>query len=278
MNETPQDPRDARIDKAALRRALAERLVGNRLLYFLTLPSTNEHARELSEDGWPEGTVVLAEEQTAGRGRAGRTWHSPPGVGLYFSVLLKPSLEAHKIPLLTLMAAVAGAKALRDGGHGSVIKWPNDLLVSGRKVAGILAETRLRPAAPPEVALGMGINVNQTEEELPPELREKAGSLRMDAGRPLDRTEVLIRMLLRLDEEYAALVAGGEQALIETYESLCPMARGRQVTVSGESETITGQTSGLSAQGALRVSGPAGMREIVAGEVSVAESGDADRR
>jgi BirA family biotin operon repressor/biotin-[acetyl-CoA-carboxylase] ligase len=124
----------------------------------------------------------------------------------------------------------------------------------------------------------MGINVNQTEEDFPPEIRERAGSLRMDAGRPLDRTEVLIRLLLRLDEEYAALVAGGEQTLIETYESLCPMARGRQVTVSGESETLTGQTAGLTAQGALRVSGPTGMREIVAGEVSVAESGDVDRR
>lgn len=278
MDDVRTDERDARVDKVSLRKSLGDQLIGHRLLYFLTLPSTNDHVRELAEDGWPEGTVVLSEEQTSGKGRAGRRWHSPPGVGLYFSVLLKPSLPPDRIPLLTLMAAVSVARGLRDAGHEAVIKWPNDVLLGGRKVAGVLADSRRRPASPAEAVLGVGINVNHREEDFPKELLPRAGSVRLHAGRPADRTQILTRVLVRLDEAYASLRgAGGEAALLEAFLGLCPMARNHRVTLTGEGEPAEGQTAGLSSTGALRVATAAGLREIYAGELSVAEVPDAPR-
>ena len=269
--------RDDRIDKVGLRKQIGERLIGHRLLYFLTLPSTNRHVRELAEDGWPEGTVVLAEEQTAGKGRAGRTWHSPPGVGLHFSILLKPRLPAERVTLITLMAAVAAARGLRDCGHAVEIKWPNDLLLGGRKIGGILSETRLRPSAPPEVVVGMGINVNHREQHFPQELLSTAGSLHMATGRNADRTAILASILLRLDEEYGRLRGAGEGALVEAFMALCPMARGASVTVRQKGEALSGQTSGIGPTGALRLATPTGVREVHAGEVTLAGPADVPR-
>ncbi|HXI02023.1 MAG TPA: biotin--[acetyl-CoA-carboxylase] ligase, partial [Candidatus Saccharimonadales bacterium] len=272
-----EQDRDSRIDKVALRKSLGERLIGHRLLYFLSLPSTNRHVRELAEDGWPEGTVVMAEEQTAGRGRTGRTWHSPPGVGLYFSFLLKPQMPIEKIPLLTLMTAVGVARGLRDCGYAAEIKWPNDLLLGGRKAAGILAETRLRPSSPPEVVVGVGVNVNQGEAHFPPDLRARAGSLKLATGRAADRTAVLSSILQELNAEYETFRATGEGALIDAVLGLCPMARGATVTVTLGRETISGQTSGLGPTGALRVATPSGVREVHAGEAHLGGGTDAPR-
>ena len=161
---------ESRVDKIALRKALGERLIGSRLLYFLTLTSTNEHARELAEDGWPEGTIVLSEEQTSGKGRAGRSWHSPPGLGLHVSVILKPSLPPEKVALMTLMTAVSAAQGLRELGHEAAIKWPNDILLGDRKIGGVLADARLRPGGPADVVVGLGLNVNHLEADFPAEL------------------------------------------------------------------------------------------------------------
>lgn len=267
-----ESERDDRVDKVTLRKNLGDRLVGHRLLYFLSLSSTNKHVRELAEDGWPEGTMVMAEEQTAGRGRAGRSWHSPPGVGLHFSFLLKPRFPVEKVPLLTLMTAVGAAQGLRDCGHAVDIKWPNDLLLSGRKIGGILAETRIRPSVPPEVFVGVGLNVNHREEHFPRELRETAGSLLMATGRAADRTAILTSVLLRIDEEYARMKSAGEGQLIDSFMRLCPMCRGATVSASWDGETLTGTTSGIGPTGALRLSTTSGTREVHAGDVSLAAS------
>jgi BirA family biotin operon repressor/biotin-[acetyl-CoA-carboxylase] ligase len=272
VNEVTTDERDARVDKVQLRKALGDRLIGHRLLYFLTLPSTNDHVRELAEDGWPEGTVVLSEEQTSGKGRSGRRWHSPPGVGLYLSVLLKPTLPGEKIPLLTLMTAVAAASALKHLGHDVLIKWPNDLILGGRKIGGILADARVRPGSPIEVVMGMGLNVNHRAEDFPADLMPRAGSIRMHTGAPVDRTQILTRLLIGLDEAYASLRSAGEGPVIDAFISLSPMVRGATVRVTGEGEPAEGQTAGLTPTGALRVLTPAGAREIRVGEVSVAEA------
>lgn len=269
------DVTEQRVDKVALRKALGERLVGSRLLYFLSLPSTNDHARELAEDGWPEGTIVLAEEQVAGKGRAGRSWHSPAGVGLYFSVILKPELPAARVPLVTLMTAVAVTRALREKGFAAAIKWPNDILIGGKKVAGILADTRMRPHAPPEVVVGTGLNVNHTDEQFPADLAGRAGSLRQASGREQDRTEILTAILIRLDEAYASLQGGREGELIDAFLELCPMARGATVTVSGAGRLWSGTTQGIGPAGSLRISTPEGSREVHAGDVSITESTDA---
>lgn len=268
----PDTEREERIDKVTLRKSLGDRLVGNRLLYFLSLPSTNRHVRELAEDGWPEGTMVMAEEQTAGKGRAGRSWHSPAGVGLHFSFLLKPLFPVEKVPLITLMAAVGVCRGLRDCGHEAGIKWPNDIILSGRKIGGILAETRIRPSTPPEVVVGVGLNVNHGEEHFPEELRDVAGSLRMASGRPADRTAVLTAVLLRLDDEYEGLRSTGEGPLLDGFMSLCPMARGTTVSVDLNGEILQGQTSGIGPTGALRIATSSGVREVHAGEVTLAGS------
>lgn len=274
------EDRDSRVDKIVLRKALGERLIGNRLLYFLTLTSTNEHARELAEDGWPEGTVVLSEEQTAGKGRAGRSWFSAPGLGLHVSVILKPSFPPEKVALLTLMASVAAVRGLRDGGHEALIKWPNDVLLGDRKIGGVLADARLKPGAPADVVVGLGINVNHAETDFPAELLPRAGSVRIHTGRTADRTAILASVLIRLDELYAGLKDGAvlsDTRLIEAFSSLCPMAKGRKVTVQGEGEPVAGETAGVTSGGALRVITPGGLREVHVGDVSVSEIADAPR-
>jgi BirA family biotin operon repressor/biotin-[acetyl-CoA-carboxylase] ligase len=273
--------RDSRIDKVSLRKTLGDRLVGNRFLYFLTLTSTNEHARELAEDGWPEGTVVLSEEQTAGKGRSGRSWHSVPGLGLHFSIILKPSMPPDKVPLVTLMAAVSAARALRDGGHEASLKWPNDVLLGGRKIAGVLADARLRPGAPADVVVGIGLNVNHEEGDFPPDLLPRAGSIRIHAGAAQDRTAILAAILMRLDEMYAGLMNGASESvsnLLGAFSILCPMSKGTRVTVQGDGDPFVGETAGLTPDGALRVSAPGGIREIHVGDVSVSESPDAPGR
>ncbi len=272
-----ENERDARIDKVVLRKSLGDRLLGHRLLYFLTLPSTNRHVRELAEDGWPEGTIVMAEEQTAGRGRSGHTWHSPPGVGIHLSILLKPRLAAERVPLLTLMAAVGTARGLRDRGHEAEIKWPNDLMLKGRKIGGILAETRFRPASPPEVVLGLGLNVNHREEHFPAPLLPGAGSIRILTGRDADRTALLTNILIQMDSLYDRLKDGDEGGLVEDYVSLCPMANGAAISVQQGSEVVSGKTSGIGPTGALRLATASGILELHAGEARLTGSSDAPR-
>lgn len=267
----------ARIDKVQLRKSLGDRLIGHRLLYFLTLPSTNRHARELAEDGWPEGTIVMAEEQTAGRGRSGRSWHSPPGVGIYCSLLLKPSLPPEKVPLLTLVAAIGAVLGLREIGIDAEIKWPNDLMLRGRKIGGILAETRFRPSAPPEVVLGIGLNVNHREEHLPPALLPAAGSVLLVTGRESSRTEVLTSILIHIDRTYERLRSGEEQQLLEQFVALCPMASDTAITVQQGSESVSGRTSGIAPTGALRLATASGILELHAGEARLAGAPDAAR-
>lgn len=277
MDDLRSDDRETRVDKVTLRKSLGDRLIGHRLLYFLTLTSTNDHARELAEDGWPEGTVVLAEEQTTGKGRAGRPWHSPPGLGLYFSVVLRPRTAPERIPLLTLMTAVGTARGLRDNGIEAVIKWPNDLLLANRKVGGILAESRIRPHGQPEVIIGLGLNVNHLEEDFPADLRARAGSIRLHTGTPADRTAILTNVLISLDATYTAFREKGEREILDAFLGLCPMAQGREVHVTGSGVSLSGQTAGLTAAGALRVATASGLREVHVGDLTIAESPDASR-
>jgi BirA family biotin operon repressor/biotin-[acetyl-CoA-carboxylase] ligase len=265
---------ESRVDKVALRKALGERLIGRRFLYFLTLTSTNEHARELAEDGWPEGTIVLSEEQTAGKGRAGRSWHSPPGLGVNVSVILKPSLPPEKVALMTLMTAVAATQALRELGHEATIKWPNDILLGGRKIGGVLADARLRPGGPSDIVVGLGLNVNHLETDFPADLLPRAGSIRMHSGIEADRTAVLTAILIRLDEAYALVKdggAGGDARLVETFTGLCPTCRGAKVVARGDGEPVAGESAGLTPGGALRINTPSGPKEIHVGDVSVTE-------
>jgi len=212
-----------------------------------------ESTQLLVDTSLPEGAVVVADHQTAGRGRLGRSWEAPPGTALLFSVLLKPPPERHT-PELSLVAGVAVADALeRTLGLSVQIKWPNDVMLRRRKVAGCLAEAR-----DGSVVLGIGVNVEQTKDELSP----NAGSIRTLTGRGWDREELLATVLDDLGSRYSAWRAGGLDAV---YEGLGPrdFLRGREVTVNGTS----GVATMIDREGRLEIA-------VGHGEVVTVESGE----
>jgi BirA family transcriptional regulator, biotin operon repressor / biotin---[acetyl-CoA-carboxylase] ligase len=160
--------------------------------------------QRLLQDDDPEGAVAVAEEQSAGRGRLGRTWHAPPRTSVLVSVLLRPELEPSRLPELSLIAGGAVAEAIADvTGIDPAIKFPNDVLVGGKKVAGILAES-----SEGRVVLGVGVNANQTAEELPDDAQTPPTSLRIELGEPVDRAALLAAILLRLEHAYGRWVTG----------------------------------------------------------------------
>lgn len=169
---------------------------GRDYLYEEVLPST----QRLLRDSTAEGTIAVAEEQTEGRGRLGRSWHAPARTSVLVSVLLLPKVEAARLPELSLVAGGAVAEAIAEvAGIEPVIEFPNDVLVGGRKVAGILAES-----SEGRVVLGIGVNVNQTEDELPEDARTEPTSLRLELGAPVDRAQLLAEILARLEKAYDA--------------------------------------------------------------------------
>lgn len=259
------------LDGEALRLREPEALVGRRVLCHREVTSTSAVAAALVASGEPEGTVVLAERQTAGRGRLGRTWASPPGLGLWFSTILQPPIPASRAPVLTQVAAVAVAEGVEEvaGRLPGGIKWPNDLILAGRKVAGILTEMVARGERVAAVLLGVGLNVNQGPADFPPELGGRAGSVAMAAGRILPRADLFRALLRCLDNRYREFLAVGPgPALAEA--AARSLTLGRPVRArEGETE-LTGVALRLEADGALTLRLRDGqVRRLVAGEVTL---------
>lgn len=233
--------------------------------HFATIGSTNDQLKSMAEA--PEFTCIVADEQTAGRGRRDRAWHSAPGEGLYLSVLLRPAATAAAgLPLVSLLSAVAVAEAMRESGVAGVdIKWPNDVLVNGRKAAGILVEgasggDRLR------LIVGIGVNLNHAA--FPPALAATATSLRIETGREIDAAAFRDRLLDRLAEGYGCWARGEYARILDCWRELSSSARGARVRVSLDDEEILGVTDGVAETGALRVRTDAGdVRTILAGDV-----------
>ncbi len=232
--------------------------------------STQRVARELGRAGAPEGTVVIAEAQTAGRGRLGRTWHSPRGVNLYCSIVLRPPLSPAAVPQVALVAGVAAAAALAETpGLAPRLKWPNDVLIDGRKVAGILTEMEAEVERVHHVILGIGVNLNAPRAAFPPELRERATSLFLATGRRVDRAAVTGRLLAALEARYGRFLEGGFEAVRAEWESYSCLT-GTDVRVASAEGEMAGRVLGLDADGALMLARPDGTSaRIVAGEVSV---------
>src|SRR5262249_36013829 len=188
---------------AALQSYLRTAVFGHRVFYYPSIGSTNDRALDLADAGEAEGAIVLAEEQTGGRGRRRRTWQSPARLGIYVSVILRPNVEALRAPLFTFTAAVAVATALRRIARVQArIKWPNDVVVSRRKISGILAEARGSDPVIREMVLGIGINVNQRPEDFDSEVLERATSLRIETGEVVDRAVLLGSVLEGLEMRY----------------------------------------------------------------------------
>jgi BirA family biotin operon repressor/biotin-[acetyl-CoA-carboxylase] ligase len=193
-----------------LRAALSSRDIGRVLKYSEQVTSTNDVILDLATRGAPHGTVCLADEQSAGRGRRGYGWFSPPGCGIWASVLLRPRLSAARTPPLTLCTAAAVARALEAAAGVTVqIKWPNDLLMRDRKVAGILAETRVVANDEPVIVVGMGINVNHTHDLFPDEISASATSLRIESGGPVGREDLFLAILDAFETAYGYYLATG---------------------------------------------------------------------
>lgn len=235
--------------------------LGLPLIWVGEVGSTNDLARLLAGAGCPEGTVVVADRQTRGRGRHGRVWASPKG-GLWCSVLLRPSARS-PMGLLSLAVAVAVAETVEQFvPEPAGIRWPNDIEIAGRKVAGILIE-----ATGAAVAVGVGINVSVELGAMPPDVAARAGSLHLIAGRPIERRAVLDALLARLADRYAAWAARGS-TVIEAWGSR-DLLRGKSVAVLHSGSAIEGVAEGINQEGALLIRTAAGtIRQVVAGDVS----------
>jgi BirA family transcriptional regulator, biotin operon repressor / biotin---[acetyl-CoA-carboxylase] ligase len=250
-----------------LKQRLKGSLFGKHIFHFLRTDSTNRVAMELGSAEEPEGTVVLAEEQTAGRGRAGRSWHSERGMGIYVTLLLRPKISPVQAPLLTMMAGLSARAAIQAQAALTVdLKWPNDLLLDGKKLGGILTEMYAEPSQVRFVIVGIGINVNQ--EKFPSELVSLATSLRVQTGRAQSRMELLVRLLREFENDYNRFLREGAASVTQRFETVSSYARGKRVNVSNGSENYSGVTAGLSPEGLLRVEREGGsIVTVIAGDV-----------
>ncbi len=235
--------------------------------HYETIGSTNDQLKAMADA--LEFTCVTADEQTAGRGRRERSWHSAPGDGLYLSVLLRPDIEASKIPLLSLMAAVAVAETIRGFQISNLrldIKWPNDVLLNGRKVSGILIESTSTPNETPRFIVGIGVNLNHPS--FPPELSDIATSLQLECGNHFDVASVRNALLDRLAFWYEELRQHRARKILQRWQALSSYACGKQVVVIFDHEELRGETVGLNDSGALLLKTASGeIRTILAGEV-----------
>jgi BirA family transcriptional regulator, biotin operon repressor / biotin---[acetyl-CoA-carboxylase] ligase len=253
-----------------LRQRLKGSLFGKRVYHFFKVDSTNRVAMELSQAGEPEGAVVIAEEQTAGRGRSGRIWHSERATGIYATIILRPKLAPVQAPLLTMMAGLSAHSAVQAQTRLDVdLKWPNDLLINGKKVGGILTEMYAEPNQIRFVVVGIGLNVNQ--EKFPGELSAIATSLRAESGRSQSRLELLVRLLREFETDYNRFLAEGPASVIERFSEVSSYARGKRVRVTNGRESFTGITAGLGPEGLLLVKRDSGQEvTVIAGDVTEA--------
>jgi BirA family biotin operon repressor/biotin-[acetyl-CoA-carboxylase] ligase len=239
------------------------------LILLDSVESTNDEVRKLASEGAAAGTLVLAEQQNAGRGRRGRSWFSPRKQGLYVSVLFRPEGPAGDATRWTLAGSVAAAAACRELGANEVeIQWPNDLYCAGRKLGGVLAEMRSQGGRATELVLGVGINVGQRPQDFPPDLAGRATSLALVLGRPADRLELAVRYLKNLGKLSERLARGEWADIARRWDELAPgwnrrRVRVRRPTADGGEVVFLGTTRGLDAQGALRVLRDDGSMETV---------------
>lgn len=227
---------------AEIRDGLHTKIIGQKEIQrFEQTDSTNRRAKQMAAANAPEGSLVIAEEQTQGRGRLDRQWFSPAGQGIYLSLILRPSLAPNEATHMVLLTAVAVAEALIGAtGLDVTIKWPNDILVHGRKIAGILMEVAMEMDAVDYVVVGLGLNVNIPSEQFPESFRQGATSILMETGKPGSRLELLHRILESFEDHYRIFQASGYPAIMKRWRELTDLV-GRQISV----QTINGRYSGI---------------------------------
>ncbi|MGB7768954.1 MAG: biotin--[acetyl-CoA-carboxylase] ligase [Verrucomicrobiia bacterium] len=248
-----------------LARLYKAKIIGRDIRVFEQTTSTNDVMEKLARDGVKEGVVVFAESQTKGRGRLGRKWISPAYKGLWFSVLLRPDLRPQEATQLTVVAATALCRAIQsETGLNPEIKWPNDILVGGRKVAGVLTELSAELDRVKHVILGIGVDVNLGAGEWPAELRKQATSLKIEAGRAVSRADLAAAVLRELDNDYGRVCAGQFAAVADEWEARCQTI-GRNVAIQIGGRRVQGRAEALGESGELLLRTEHGHLERISG-------------
>ena len=258
------------ISAEEIQQGLQTQCFGKHIDYAKKVSSTNQIAKQKATLGCPEGTVVIAEQQTSGRGRLGRKWVSPPETGIWMSILLRPRISPAKAPFITIMAALATVRGIEEvTGIRASIKWPNDILIEKRKVCGILTEIHAEMEQIHYIVAGIGINVNQHAEDFPSEISDTAGSIAMVTGKSVQRREIAIKVLEHFEKLYVAKDALSTQKLIEEYKRYS-LTLGQQIKVIWQDEILEGKAIGLTDTGELLVQKEDGQKiTVFSGEVSV---------
>ena len=234
-----------------LEKRMAGKFIGRPLYYYPEIGSTNDEAFRLGLSGAPEGTAVIADSQTKGKGRLQRVWHSPPGYNIYTSIILRPNFAPDQAPQISIAAGVAVAEILNEYCPGHVqIKWPNDVLLNKKKICGILAQMKTSANGIDFVVLGIGINVNIGCNQLPPDIRTIATSLAIETGREIARLELIISLYENLAKWYKQLMQRGFGAIKEKWLNLTPMIN-QDVQIMFRDEVLRGKALGLDEDGSL---------------------------
>lgn len=257
------------ISKEELESLMDTEWAGRNIVYYDSVDSTNLRTRQLGDEGAPNGTLVVADRQTAGRGRRGHAWESPSGCSIYMSLLLRPQIAPDKAAMLTLVMACSVAEGIQGCEDVELkIKWPNDIIINGKKLVGILTEMSTQIDYINHVTVGVGINVNQTE--FPEEIRKTATSLRMECGHTVRRAPIIAAVMKRLEENYEIFLRTEDlSGLLEKYTAML-VNKDRDVRILGAKEEYQAHALGITPTGELIVRREDGTLEnIYAGEVSV---------
>lgn len=255
--------------QAELQSIMSSKWAGKNLLFFEKVDSTNNMVRTLAEQGAPEGTLVVAANQTAGKGRRGRSWSAPEGTSIAMSILLRPEFPPERASMLTLVMAMAIARGIREvTGLDAGIKWPNDIVADGKKLCGILTEMSTEMEYIRYVVIGIGINVSM--KEFPEELKQKATSLELCLGRPVKRAPLIDACMRAFEEYYEKYLQTLDLSLLQEEYNRELVNVGREVTVLAPAGDYTGVSHGINREGELVVELAGGeIRNVVSGEVSV---------
>jgi BirA family transcriptional regulator, biotin operon repressor / biotin---[acetyl-CoA-carboxylase] ligase len=253
---------------------LSAKRLGGELRFLKETLSTNREADIAAQAGAPEGLLIMADAQLAGRGRMARTWFSPPGVNLYLSLVLRPQVDLAAVPTLPLVVGLAVAEALTACAPNVLpkIKWPNDILVNGKKIAGILCELQTRLDKPDYVVVGVGINLNLQKEQLPEELRDRATSMLIESGEEQTREQMLTAFLNRLEPLYDNWCAFGFKPLLQSINALDAL-RGNTLRIELAGSPIEGIAEGIQPDGSLLLQTKTGPIPVYSGEAHVLTGG-----
>lgn len=256
------------MNEAEIKSLIQTQWAGQELFYFDTIDSTNTKAKELAEQGYPSGTLVISDQQIAGKGRRGRSWESPSGCGIFMTLMLKPDINPNNASMLTLVAALATARAISEiTGMEAGIKWPNDIVINGKKICGILTEMSAQFDYINHIVIGIGINVHN--ESFPDELKETASSLLLEGGKKYRRAELIAKFLEHFETYYGKFLETEDlEGLMKEYNARL-VNIGKQVRVLDPKEPFEGKAIGITKKGELIVDTWESRKLVSSGEVSV---------